>query len=308
MTEKLFSTRQTANVNFRQASSDLLSDFLINVNKRNRDYLNNLPICSGSFKDKRMVEYIFLITQDLKLDPLVGYHAIELLQRFMVKYLSDLLIAPSPRGAAAAEPGSCESVIFDQLKDKFPLILFTCVQIANKLSLHYHMISSSAAVRFLHSAGLTVSKQTVMESELMICKTLSFRLNVLNPLTCVETLLEVLGHNEPSIHVERIYSLCQPVLQLITLERTAIYGQLLRLTTQCASPSREQREMFVKVTEDFMLLGVGVIAVATFICYVGKWDQVVEELSRMTGITRRSINDFAHVTLEHIFSNSSPDF
>lgn len=27
-------------------------------------------------------EFIFLITQELKLDPLVGYHAIELLQRY----------------------------------------------------------------------------------------------------------------------------------------------------------------------------------------------------------------------------------
>lgn len=34
------------------------------------------------------------------------------------------------------------------------------------------------------------------------------------------------------------------------------------------------REQFVTVTEDYMLLGVGVIAVASFVLYVTKWDQV----------------------------------
>ncbi|XP_072229598.1 cyclin N-terminal domain-containing protein 1 [Leuresthes tenuis] len=304
----LCSPRQpnVVNIKFRQASFDLLSDLLINSNKRNKDNLNSLPICSGSFKEKRLVEYIFLITQELGLDPLVGYHAVELLQRFMVKHLWDLLTAPTPQGAAAAEPRSYEDVIFDKLKDKLPLILFSCVQLANKLSLHCHMINSSTAVRFLHSVGLSVSKQTVLESELMVFKTLEFNLNVLNPLTYVEILLEVLGHNEPSIPVERIYNLCHPVLRFITLQRTAIYDALLRVTAQCVCPSREQREMFVSVTEDCMLLGVGVIAVATFIHYVRKWEQIVGELSNITGITRKSISDFAHVTLVHIVSSSSP--
>ena len=34
------------------------------------------------------------------------------------------------------------------------------------------------------------------------------------------------------------------------------------------------REKFVTVTEDHMLLGVSVIAVATFILYFTKWEQV----------------------------------
>ncbi len=55
------------------------------------------------------------------------------------------------------------------------------------------MIDNSTAVRFLHSVGLSVSKQAVLESELMVLKGLEFRLNVPNPLTYVEILLEVLG-------------------------------------------------------------------------------------------------------------------
>lgn len=40
--------------------------------------------------------------------------------------------------------------------------------------------------------------------------------------------------------------------------------------TACA----KTREKFVTVTEDCMLLGVGVISVATFILYARKWEQV----------------------------------
>ena len=55
------------------------------------------------------------------------------------------------------------------------------------------MIDTDTAVHFLNSVGLSVSKQAVLESELMVFKELEFRLSVPNPLTYVETLLEVLG-------------------------------------------------------------------------------------------------------------------
>ncbi|XP_041829629.1 cyclin N-terminal domain-containing protein 1 [Melanotaenia boesemani] len=309
MAKRLFCPPRQRNVGcikFGQASFELIDEFLIHSNKRNKDNLNNLPKCSGSFKQKRLVEYIFLITEELRLDPLVGYHAIELVQRFMVSHLDDLLASSVPQGATAPESTNFEEAAFDMLKDKFPLIIFSCVQLASKLFLHHHIINSSTAVQFLRSVGHTVSKQTILESELMVFKGLEFKLNVLNPLTYVEILLEVLGHNEPSIPVEHLYHLCHPVLQFITLQRTAIYDTLLKVATQCVCPSQKQREKFVTVTEDCMLLGVGVITVATFIHYVKKWEQVVGELSHITGISRKSISDFAHVTLTHIVSTNFP--
>ncbi|XP_030611746.1 cyclin N-terminal domain-containing protein 1 [Archocentrus centrarchus] len=294
------SKSNAAGVKFREASSDILTDFLVNLNKRNKDNLRSLTNYSGNFKNKRAVEYIFLITDKLRLDPLVGYHAIELLQRFMVNHIEDLLTTPTSQGANANLPRSCEDALFDTLKDKFPLIVFSCVQIASKLSLHSHMINNNTAVRFLDSVGCSVSKQAVLDSELMVLKGLKFRLNVPNPLTYVEILLEVLGYNEPSVPIECLHHLCHHVLQFISLERAAVYETLLKVTTECVSPSREQRKKFVPVTEDCMLLGVGVIAVAAFILLVRKWEKVVGELSHITGISKRSITDFAHATLVHI--------
>ncbi|XP_070847198.1 cyclin N-terminal domain-containing protein 1 [Chaetodon trifascialis] len=301
MEKRLFcSPKKSISFRFGEASFDLLTDFLINLNKRNKDNLNGLSKCTGNFKDKKLMEYIFLMTKELTLDPLTGYHAIELLQRFMVKHLTDLLTTPTTHCPAADPPRSYEDTIFAKLKDKFPLIIFSCVQLASKLSLHSHIIDNSTAVHFLHTVGYNVSKEIVLETELMVLKGLEFRLNAPNPLTYVEILLEVLGHNEPSLSVEHLYHLCHHVLQFVTLQRTAIFESLLVTTTQRVDPSRQQREKFVTVTEDNMLLGVGVIAVASFIHYVKKWEQIVGELSHITGISRRSISDFAHVTLMHI--------
>ncbi|XP_029933615.1 cyclin N-terminal domain-containing protein 1 [Myripristis murdjan] len=297
--------RQSKNLKFRQTSFELLSDFLINLNKSNKEKLDSLSKCSGVFKDKRLLEYIFVITEELRLDPLVGYHAVELLERFTIKHLESFFTTPTPQGAAAKEPRNYEDLVFEKLWEKFPLLVFSCVQLASKLSLHSSIIDNNIAVHFLHSIGCSVSKQTLLESELMILRGLDFRLNVPSPLTYVEILLEVLGYNESSIPVERLHNLCHHVLRFTCLQRSAIYDSLLIVTTQCVSPSREQREKFVPVTEDYMLLGVGVIAVAAYILTISKWEQVVQELSHMTGISWRSIRDFACVTLMHITKNGS---
>lgn len=44
-------------------------------------HLGFLNLYTSILKSSCFLEYIFLITQELKLDPSVGYHAIELLQR-----------------------------------------------------------------------------------------------------------------------------------------------------------------------------------------------------------------------------------
>ncbi|XP_072312496.1 cyclin N-terminal domain-containing protein 1 [Eucyclogobius newberryi] len=301
-----FNSLQSSNsvCKFRQASFDLLTDFLVNLNSQNTDKLNSLSKCCGCFKDKNIVGYIFFMTEELNLDPQVGYHATELLQSFMTKHIIELLATVTSQGAPAAPPTSYEDAVLDMLKEKFPFIVFSCLQLASKMSLHVNVIDFNAAVHFLKSLGYTATHETLLDSEMLVLKGLDFKLNVTNPLIYVEVLLEVLGHNEPSIPIESTYDLCQQVLQFVVLERAAIYDALLSVTTKSQQPSIEQREKFVTVTEDCMLLGVAVVAVALYIFCVGQWEKVVGELSNITGISKRSIIDFAHVTLLHIVDSS----
>ncbi|KAL0983795.1 hypothetical protein UPYG_G00132900 [Umbra pygmaea] len=303
----LFSPSHCKQLKFGVASFDILSDFLIHLNIRNKDKLSNLSKYSGSFKDKRLIECVFVVTEELRLDPLVGYHAVELLERFMIKHLEDLFSTTHiPAGVAVAQNGNYEDLVYEKLRETFHLILLSCVQLASKLSLHSSAVDNNTAVQFLYSMGHSISKQSIMDSELMVLKTLDFKLSAPNPLTYVEILLEVLGHNDSSIPVELLHLVSRQVLLFTCLERTAIYHSLLVATTQCQSPTDEQRKAFVSVTEDCMLLGVGVIAVGAYILNFSNWEKVLEELSHMTGISAKSIRDFTDVTLMHVTMKDSP--
>lgn len=54
MARTFFPPSQRIHLKFREAPSDLLTDFLINLNKRNKDHLTSLSQCSGNFKDQRL--------------------------------------------------------------------------------------------------------------------------------------------------------------------------------------------------------------------------------------------------------------
>lgn len=53
--------------------------------------------------------------------------------------------------------------------------------------------------------------------------------------------------------MEDLYDLCHHILQFVSLQRTPIFDTLLKATTQCVSPTTEQRyhicttHMFVSV-------------------------------------------------------------
>ncbi|XP_049614302.1 cyclin N-terminal domain-containing protein 1 [Syngnathus scovelli] len=277
---------------FRQTSVEILNDYFINLNERNKDNLRSLSTCSGAFKDKRLFEYILLMCEELGLDLPVAYHAVVLLRRFMVKHVTHLL-----RGAREAEASAREDAAFKKIRDNFALMVLSCVQLASKLSLQSQIVEINKAVRFLRSVGLNFSKEDVLKSELMVLNGLQFQLDPPNPLTYVEVLLEVLGHNESSAPVERLHHICCHVLRFVSLQHDAVYDALLAVTTQSPHPTAEQREKFMPVTEDCMLLGVGVIAAGAFILHVRDWQQVVQELSHITGISTTSIRSFAQVTL-----------
>ena len=46
---------QSAHLKFGEASYELLTDFLFNLNKRNKENLDSLSQCSGDFKEKRLM-------------------------------------------------------------------------------------------------------------------------------------------------------------------------------------------------------------------------------------------------------------
>nr|XP_015217480.1 PREDICTED: cyclin N-terminal domain-containing protein 1 isoform X3 [Lepisosteus oculatus] len=245
-------------------------------------------------------EYIFLVCQELRLDLFTGYQALEILERYMTKLLAGLLSMPAH--------GREESLgsILRKLRERFTLTVFTSIQLASKLALHCRFIDNNTAVRFLHQLGYNYTKEALLESEIHILKTLDFCINFQNPLTYVEVLMEVLGYNDSTVPVPRLYTICQQVLQFVYLQRNLIYDHLLVSVTESLNPTQEQRAKFVTVKEDCVLLAAGVIATGAFILSFTSWSQIVDELSSITAISGQSIVDFAYVILKQIRGNETP--
>ncbi|MGH0166431.1 UNVERIFIED_CONTAM: hypothetical protein FKN15_050791 [Acipenser sinensis] len=216
-----------------------------------------------------------------------------------------MFVAALPSGADGGKGDIYGSVLI-KLSDKFMLLVFSCVQLASKLALHCRIVDNSTAVKFLQSLGYSYNKETLLESELKILKTLNFYINIPNPLTYVETLLEVLGYNDSDVPIKYLHKISQLVLQFVYLQRNPIYHNLLVATIENSVPSEVQRVKFLSVKEDSMLLAVSVIAVSAFILNYTTWDQVLEELRCITGINGESISDFSHIILKEIMGTGTP--
>ncbi|NWV01686.1 CNTD1 protein, partial [Upupa epops] len=279
----------------------------IQLATENEQYLSELPEQAGCFKESRIVEFIFLLSEKWHLGQSARYQAVELLERYMIKQVEQ--ISKSFReNVKNHEPGqrSSWSSLEDQICNTFVLRLVSCVQLASKLSLHYNIVNTNTALQFLQSLKYSYTKQELLESELTVLKTLHFQINMSTPLVYVELLLEVLGHNGCLLPAKPLHQMCMQLLDFSYLTRGPIYDTLLKIVIENSTPSKLQLAKFVAVKEDSMLLAVGIISASVFILNLGHWMQVVEHLNSITGITSQSILEFSYALLTHIVGTSTP--
>ncbi|NXP56043.1 CNTD1 protein, partial [Heliornis fulica] len=270
----------------------------------NEQYLSELSGHAGCFKETRIVEFIFLLSEKWHLDQSARYQAVEILERFMLKQVEQM--CKSFKENTEQGQGSSWSSSKDQIYDTFVLRLVSCVQLASKLSLRYNIVKSETALKFLQSLKYSYTKQELLESELAVLNTLHFQINMSTPLTYVELLLEVLGHNGCLLPTKPLHQMCIQLLDFSYLTRDAIYDTLLKIAIENSTPSKLQVAKFLTVKEDSMLLAVGIISTSVFILNPGHWKQVVEHLNCITAITSQSISEFSYAVLKHIMGSSTP--
>ncbi|XP_030901058.2 cyclin N-terminal domain-containing protein 1 isoform X2 [Melopsittacus undulatus] len=255
---------------FGRAGPEVIGDTLIRLATENEWHLRELPEGTGCFKEERIVEFIFLLAEEWRLEQPARYQAVELLERFMIKQVEQISKSSSKSVKHSEQRGgsSCSS-LEDQLYNTFVLRLVSCVQLASKLSLHYNV-------------------------------------NVSTPLAYVELLLEVLGYNGCLLPTKPLHQMCIELLDFSYLARDAIYDTLLKMAIENSTPSELQVAKFLTVKEDFMLLAVGIISTSVFVLNRGHWKQVVEHLNCITGITSQSIQDFSYAVLEQVIGSTTP--
>ncbi|XP_064589840.1 cyclin N-terminal domain-containing protein 1 isoform X2 [Zonotrichia leucophrys gambelii] len=267
---------------FCGVAPEIIEDTLIHLATENEQYVSELPEQAGCFKETRIVEFIFLLAEKWHLDLPTRYQAVELLERFMIKQVEQMW---DGRGSTQGQRSSWSSVR-DQITNTFVLRLVSCVQLASKLSLHY---------------------SELLESELAVLNTLQFHINVSTPLAYVELLLEVLGYNGCLLPAKPLHQLCVQLLDLCYLTRETIYDTVLKIALENSTPSKVQIARFLTVKEDFMLLAVGVISTGVFILSPGHWEQAVEHLNCITGITPQSILEFSYAVVRRVLGSTTPE-
>ncbi|KFQ94568.1 Cyclin N-terminal domain-containing protein 1, partial [Nipponia nippon] len=297
---------------FGEIAPEIIEDTLIHLATENEQYLSELSDQAGCFKETQIVEFIFLLSEKWHLDQSARYQAVELLEscgfcRFLIKQVEQICKSSGENVKSCEQgQGSSWSALKDQIYDTFVLRLVSCVQLASKLSLHYNIVNSDTALKFLQSLKYSYTKQELLESELAVLKTLRFQINVSTPLAYVELLLEVLGHNGCLLPAKPLHQMCMQLLDFSYLTRDTIYDTLLKIAIENSTPSKLQVAKFLTVKEDFMLLAVGIISTSVFILNPGQWKQVVEHLNCITGITSQSILEFSYAALKHIAGSTTP--
>ncbi|XP_068923720.1 cyclin N-terminal domain-containing protein 1 isoform X4 [Petaurus breviceps papuanus] len=288
---------------FGAVDTQTIEDALLHLAQENERAVREARGQAGSFRETRIVEFVFLLSEQWCLEKSVSYQAVEILERFMVKQAESICNQPVTvvRGNEKAESWNWRAQK-EELCNMFVLRLVSCVQLASKLSFHYKIVSNVTVLNFLQALGYLYTKEELLESELAILKSLNFQINLPTPLAYVEMLLEVLGYNGCLVSAKQLHGTCLTLLDLVYLLHEPIYESLLRASTT----PMEQGRKYVSVKEDFMLLAVGIIAASAFIQNQEWWGQVVEHLHSITGIATESIAEFSHAILTHGVGASTP--
>ncbi|KAM4031355.1 cyclin N-terminal domain-containing protein 1 [Anomaloglossus baeobatrachus] len=285
---------------FGIAPFDVIEDILIGLANENELTLDRLSEHAGSFKQPKVIELVFFLSKHWGQDNSTKYQAVELLDRFMIFHVEALYKSsaksPNVRRWDAIKANIC---------DTFVLHLVSCIQITSKLQFHYNIINNHMVLQFLRSADYSYKREDLLRSELTVLKTLNFRINIHSPFTYVEMLLEVLGHNGCSLQLKDMHEMCVLVLDLVYLLRTPMYDAVLKASVDLSTPTSIQRSKFLSVKEDQMLLGTGVISASTFMIDPDSWNQVLEDLSNITGISVNSVFDMCSAILKHCVGDTT---
>ncbi|KAB0397716.1 hypothetical protein E2I00_019165 [Balaenoptera physalus] len=258
---------------FGAVATETIEDALLHFAHQNEQAVQEAAGRMGSFRETRIVEFVFLLSEQWCLEKSVSYQAVEILERFMIKQAENICRQASIQLREKTEPQNWRA-LKEQLFNKFILRLVSCVQLASKLSFHY--------------------------------KSLNFQINLPTPLAYVEMLLEVLGYNGCLVPATQLYATCLTLLDLVYLLHEPVYESLLRASIENSTPSQLQGEKFISVKEDFMLLAVGIIAASAFIQNHECWSQVAGHLQSITGIALESIAELSYAILTHSVGTSTP--
>ncbi|XP_071144761.1 cyclin N-terminal domain-containing protein 1-like isoform X1 [Mytilus edulis] len=293
-TEPLFNEKSNG------ISPDILQEWLTSLAVLNSKHVDVSLKHEGLFKAGKSAEFVFLTCERLKLSADAKYCAVELFDRFMLKHVNDLYSHVLKTNSKKRKKDW--NLILDRIKNQVTLRLVSCCQIASKLTSHYKVVTASKARRFLNEGGHRYTQESILQSELRILKTLDFQVTIPSTLVYIETILEILGYNEPDTEIKVYYEISLKVLEIVYLKFSNIYNSLFQIIVQHQTPSQDEVRSLCQVKSDKLLLAVSVIAAAVYVTGF-KSDKMIECLHLITKIPLEDIVDFATIIIQMIIPN-----
>ncbi|XP_065184788.1 cyclin N-terminal domain-containing protein 1-like [Sycon ciliatum] len=290
-------------------SAELLEDALHVLAENNEKNKLKAPVGRGLFKSGAVAEYVFLLCEHLELPNEARYLAVELFDRFMAKHVAQLYehVMNSDKYPQKEEGWA---TVESRIQRQLTLRMASCIQLASKMCSHYKIAAVSKLRQFLRCLGLRYADDALSKSELRILETLEFTLSIPSPLTYVETILEILGHNSKKCRVKLLHGTSLLVLDMIYLNFEDIYGEISK--TMAAA---EQRGTPMAITStrclhsasalrsDLMLLAVIVTGTAAVLVDVETSSHVMQQIALITQMPKESLRVLVKILLNCIIKS-----
>lgn len=279
---------------------ELLEEWLVVMAEQNTAAMEEAALKQGRFKTGRYSEFVFMTSERLGLPDEAKYLAIELFDKFMENHIALLHEHVNTSEKSRKDMKKDWEAIMERVKNQIFLRVVSCCQLASKLTSHYKIVTPRRAQNTLRDFGHKYSLESVTQSELRIIKTLNYKVMLNSPLLYIETILEVLGHNDKTCTVKIYHGSCLKVLDHLYLNWADIYARLFETATKTMTPAPKHKSRFASVQRDFMLTAVVVIASASYTLDANKTNHVIEQLHGITRIPLDDIFDFTNVIVVSI--------
>ncbi len=242
-----------------------------------------------------------------RLTPDVQYRAVELFHRFMIGHIEELY-SHVQSSAETSSPITWRDVE-ERLKHQVTLRAVSCVQLASKLSSHYHLVTLNRARVFLSKCGFRYAATSIVQSEVRVLKTIKFRVHNPTPLEFIETLLGALDSEDDSLPVMQLHGISLKLLDIFYLSRESIFTNFAKLIKSRNNTRPEEIEKLISVLcVDSMLLAAAIITSSSLVIYEAidtQW--LISALCEAAGVESRDVIDYSLVLMQEVFSGDDSD-
>jgi hypothetical protein len=172
---------------------------------------------------KNIIQFVFNICEKFNLEDEVKFYSINLFERFLRKQLTYIMDYFEKR-----KHQDWKSTV-ESLEKKLKLRIISCIQIANKMSSNYFILSTENIQKLLNKMNFNYDSKAILESEIKVLKVLDYRLNLPTPFQFLELLLEILGHNHKEIDVSILYTISIKILECFCCSKKEILMKLYEI-------------------------------------------------------------------------------